>query len=288
MTFRSYSSEPVLHVVDPMPGRGGRISAVRVASWVSFRLMKGGWSWARDAVRHPVTVGARRVGFAASVARAVSVSVFLFVLGATACGPEKFDRSHIEVGAGGVDGGDDADADADIDAAAPDVADDSSDSDAAVDVAPTPIIRSDFETSDLGGWQPVGDERPPDVLDTVAQSTADHHHGAGSLAMGFNGVYTPLDGGTAYYGVYTNGSVPPANAQVSLWLKSTVGGASVMLYAQLSPDYLFQNITSATLTADTWTKVVFQMPPTAAFYLGCLVTGALNINGTIFLDEISW
>jgi hypothetical protein len=156
----------------------------------------------------------------------------------------------------------------------------------------TPVtIHFDFESgSALDGWQPVGSQRPPDVEDQVQMSTAVHHHGASSLAMVFDGRFTPLAASdTPYYGVYTATNAPPAGAVVTLWVMSTVGGVSVQLYAQTKPAYLWQGLLiSDSLVANTWTKVAVTMPAAESFYLGCLINSSLDISGTIYLDEISW
>lgn len=155
---------------------------------------------------------------------------------------------------------------------------------------PSATIHFDFESGPTpDGWQPVG-ARPPDVVDQVELTSDAHHHGASSLAMVFDGRFTPLGGSdTPYYGVYTNTNAPPAGAVVTLWVMSTVGGVSVQLYAQTKPAYLWQGLLiSDSLLANTWTKVTVTMPAVDSFYFGCLINSPLDIAGAIYLDEISW
>jgi hypothetical protein len=152
-------------------------------------------------------------------------------------------------------------------------------------------IHYDFEsTLNLDNWQAVGNEVPTDVQDQVLTTTAQHHHGIGSLALIYDGAFTPPPTGTnPYYGVYTAFNPPPPGAIVNMWVFSTAAGVSIQVYAQTMPSYLWQGlIVSNVLVQDTWTEITVTMPTAAAFYLGCLINSPLDISGTIYLDDISW
>ncbi len=153
-------------------------------------------------------------------------------------------------------------------------------------VSPPP--RCDFETS-LCGFQPVGDERPPDVLDHVGLSTGVAHHGTRALEMDFNGTSTPLaSGASSFYGVYTPVGPPPRNAAVTFWMMSTVDNVSAQVYVQLKPDYAWQVISVAALSAGVWQEVDVQIPDMDLFTFGIQINSALDINGSIYLDEVRW
>jgi hypothetical protein len=152
---------------------------------------------------------------------------------------------------------------------------------------PAPQVHADFETN-LQGWLPIGNQRPPDVLDSVTQSTAQAHHGTGSLAMFFDGVHatTVTD---PFWGVYTDTNLPPANAQVTFWAFATAAGVSLNIYDQRSPDWLWQSLTtSALLPVGVWTQVQAVIPNNPVLYFGCRVQSSQDYAGTIYLDEISW
>jgi hypothetical protein len=226
-----------------------------------------------DAVRSPLTPG-----FAPSV---LTAGACLLVLAAS-CGPESYvpmldsavgGRGGDTEGSGGALGGQGG-----------------AGGTAGSSDAGGPTIRFDFEsTLNLDNWQAVGNEVPPDVQDQVQVSTSNAHHGASSLAMIYDGSYTPTASGNPYYGVYTAFNPPPPGATVTLWLLSTAPGVSVQVYAQTMPDYLWNGLAmTSPLVVNTWTKVTTVMPTAEAFYLGCLITSPLNISGAIYLDDISW
>jgi len=152
-----------------------------------------------------------------------------------------------------------------------------------------PTIHFDFE-SNLDNWIPVGMQRPPDVQDAVVHSTDQAHHDTGSLAMQFDGTYTPLDAGDPYYGVVT-GVTPPANAIVTLWMYATAPGVMVEVYCQTKPSYEWVSLTnySATVLAvDAWTQITLVMPDADSFWFGTKLYTPLDITGAVYLDDISW
>jgi hypothetical protein len=206
------------------------------------------------------------------------------------CGPESYKRGAL--GAGGGDG------DGAGGAAAQDAGGDGDgggdDSDGGAGGEPDsglslPTIRYDFETDALDGWMRVGDERPVDVLDTVTRSTDVYHNGTSSLAMGFDGMYTPPVPPNPFYGVYTATRPPPAGAKVTLWMLSTAPGVSVNFYVQTKPDYLFQALTLTQLaTTGSWYEITVQIPDADIFYFGCVINSPFDIQGGVYLDEVSW
>jgi hypothetical protein len=215
-------------------------------------------------------IGGKPARPSAASTASMAIASFLLAFLGVACGPESYlpikdgavvDRGPAEVTSGGDDG---------------------------------PAHLIDFESPNLDSWGPVGNQRPPDVQDRVELSTAAHHHGASSLAMIYDGSYTPLtavDGSTAapYYGVYTGFDPPSPGAIVTMWVMSTVSGVSVQIYAQTMPNYDWNVLgQSDPLVPNTWTKVTITMPTAAAFYLGCQVNSALDIHGSVYLDDISW
>jgi hypothetical protein len=239
----------------------------------------------RDRTRRSSRRGGLTFGVAPRPPHAITAASGVLFCLLAACGPESYLPQNGAGGAGqgggvgGAQGGGGSGGDL-VD----------SGTDAGTSDVPASVVHFDFETSTLDGWQPVGSQRPPDVQDQVQRSTDAFHHGSSALAMMFDGSHAPLAASdTPYYGVYTPSNPPPAGAVVSMWLMSTAAGVSIQVYAQTKPAYLWQGLTiSGTLNANTWTQITITMPTADAFYLGCIVNSALDIAGTIYLDDISW
>jgi len=162
---------------------------------------------------------------------------------------------------------------------------------------PEPEIRFDFETaglSGLQGWQAVGNQRPPGVQDAVEQTTEDAHSGTGSLRMVFDGDYAGSDAGAPpadpYYGVYRQGAIPN-DRELTLWMKSTADDVSVELYAQTGTSFAWNVMGNASLLSGQWQEIHVVSPPaevgTVGQY-GLKIYSPLDIDGYVYLDEVSW
>ncbi|MGC4087805.1 MAG: hypothetical protein QM756_07895 [Polyangiaceae bacterium] len=153
-----------------------------------------------------------------------------------------------------------------------------------------PVVHFDFETPDLGGWQSVGDPRPPDAIDEVALSTDDKHHGNSSLKVVLDGEQTALPSGTyPYCGVYTPIDAPTANSTVTIWVRATISAMPLVVYVQAKPDYAW-SAALMTNAGTSWTKLT--VPVTKdLFTIGILVNTPAappGVKGTLYIDEIAW
>ena len=139
------------------------------------------------------------------------------------------------------------------------------------------------------------DQHPINLQDSVIVTTDAAHHGAQSLAMTFDGMYTPLMSGEAeFIGVVTQ-SPPPAAAMVTMWMATTAAGSvgvGADLYAD-SPNYSWYALTDVVLPAGstpvTWKQIVVSMPiGVTPSNFGVKVSVDQSFKGTIYLDEVSW
>jgi hypothetical protein len=155
---------------------------------------------------------------------------------------------------------------------------------------PAPSVRFDFE-ADLQGWQRDLNQRPVDTLDSVEQSTALAHHGSGALRMVLDGKYTPIPpfvpDPRPFYGVYEAGA-PPPGADVSLWLLSTAPGVSVEVYTQAGAAFTTTILASVPLPTNEWRQIEVTTPLAAARQFGLRLDSPLDLQGFVYLDEISW
>jgi hypothetical protein len=184
----------------------------------------------------------------------------------------------------------DASADAAAVTPAPAPPDDESDEpDATVPEEPAPPIRHDFELS-LEGWQSVAAQRPEDTLDGTEQTTELAHHGSGALRMVYDGNYTPEPGvtpGNSFYGAYVDGA-PPPGVTVSLWMLSTAPDVSVELYSQPDPPLTTTTLATVPLLENEWREIRVIMPLVQAQLFGVQVHSELDLEGSVYLDEVRW
>lgn len=151
---------------------------------------------------------------------------------------------------------------------------------------PAPQVRYDFEAN-IQGWLPVGDQRPVGVQDSIDQSTEQAHSGTGSLRIVFDGLASIPDAGepNPWYGVYKPGVVPAY--ETSFWIMPTMQGISVDVYCQTGPTYAWNVLTNAALTENEWQEITVTMLPEVQQW-GIKVTSPFDIQGSIYIDEVSW
>ena len=156
---------------------------------------------------------------------------------------------------------------------------------------PTPQVRYDFEesgTRGMDGWIAVGDQRPPDVQDTVEQSADAAHNGTGALRAVFDGQASVPDAGEGnpWYGVYKVGTIP-TDYEVNLWMMATMPGVTAEIYAQTTQAYLWNVLGSENLAEGEWTQLSFIAPPDVMQW-GIKLLSPFDAQGYVYLDEVSW
>lgn len=162
--------------------------------------------------------------------------------------------------------------------------------------APTPQLRHDFEAvapAGLHGWSAVGDMRPPDVQDTVERSTEDAHDGSGSLRLIYDGEFSGPDAGPTdpWWGVIHSGVGLPTNAGISFWIMSTAPGASAEVFAQTGAGFTWNILGTAAMTAGIWQQISVLTPAAEAGAVsnwGIKIYAPLDIEGSIYIDDVSW
>jgi len=156
---------------------------------------------------------------------------------------------------------------------------------------PAPEVRFDFEeagVSGLEGWVAVGDQRPPDVQDTVEQSTEAAHSGSGALRAVFDGQATVPDAGepNPWYGVYRVGTVPDGY-ELGLWMMATMPGVTAEIYAQTTQAYLWNVLGSTSLPVGEWRKISV-ITPVEVMQWGIKLQSPFAAEGYVYVDEVTW
>jgi len=155
-------------------------------------------------------------------------------------------------------------------------------------------LRYDFEQDSLAlqGWVAVNPQRPVGVQDRVERTAEAAHAGEHSVRMVFDGGYP--DAGAAptdpFWGIQRTGG-PPPDAEVSFWMMSTAPGVSIEVFAQTGNTYTWNVLANLALVPDVWREFNVFIPPSSAGTLsnwGMKVYAPLNIEGYIYLDEVTW
>jgi hypothetical protein len=157
-----------------------------------------------------------------------------------------------------------------------------------------PQLRHDFEEESLGlqGWIPVNPQRPAGVQDRIEWTAEAAHSGTHSIRMVYNGSYPDAGVPTAdpFWGIQRSGG-PPADAEVRFWIMTTASGVSVEAFAQTGVTFTWNILANVPLLPNEWTEFVVFIPPASAGALsnwGMKIYGPLNMEGYIYMDEVSW